>query len=293
MRKHPEIFYRGPVGVVAQPFVRALRGHGLTRHKVIWKAHRLVWRGTKSNRVLVAGFDLELDLHDSLALARGWYEPEETAWYKANVRPGDTVIEVGGNIGFFSLLFSRLVGPEGEVIVYEPDPMLNQILERNLERNGATNVTLRKAAVADRPGTATFYRARKNYGDNRLFVNEGEDATAFDVELVTLDDELAGRDRPVDMVKMDIQGAEPLALEGMAATMAAHPPRKMLLEFWPHGLVGMQRDPRAFIELLRGAGYHVAEIGTDHEVDTDSLLVRLTPENLDWVNLMVTRPGDA
>lgn len=288
MTHNPVRLYRGPIGYAAEPLVRVLRGHGLARHKPIWWAHRALWRLSRSNRVLLDGFDLETDLHDSLQLARGTYEPVEAAWYKAHVKAGDTVLELGGNIGYFTCLFARAVGPTGRVIAYEPDPMLHRIAERNLAANGlAGHAEVRKAAVSDARGTATFYRAGRNYGNNSLY-HDKRDAlggTSFEVDVVTLDDDL-DLERPLDFVKMDIQGAEINALAGMKRLLAEQPPRLMLLEFWPVGLDGMGHQPGEMLDCLAEAGYDVSELGSDTLVDRDELLARLTPENQMWTNLV-------
>ncbi|WP_310962183.1 FkbM family methyltransferase [Nocardioides terrisoli] len=293
MEHNPDRLYRGPLGVVLEPFVRAVRGHGLTRrHRLVWWAHRAVWRLTRSNRVRLDGFELEVDLHDSLQLARGSYEPEEVAWYKEHVKPGDRVLELGANIGYFTCLYARLVGPDGRVVAYEPDPRLHAICQRNLVTNGfADRAEVRMCAVSDHPGRATFFRAGRNYGNNSL-VRDDADAlggTSFEVELVRLDDDLADLAKPFDFVKMDIQGAESHALSGMQAILRDRPPRLMLLEFWPKGLVGMGRDPRDYLDQLAGAGYRVSELGSEGPVDVDSLLRRLTPENRGWTSLVCAR----
>jgi len=281
-------FYRGPVGTVLEPAVRLLRGRGLARrHRVVWKAHRAVWRLTRSNRLQVAGHDMQLDPGDSLAIAKGWYEPDETAWYAEHVRPGQFVVEAGANIGFFSLQLARLVGPTGKVLSFEPDPDLNAILRRNVDANGyGDRVVVRQAAVADEPGELTFFRAVKNTGDNRLFTH-GTDAGSFPVTAVTLDDELAGVDRRVDLLKMDIQGAEPLALRGMAQTLRTRPPRRIMMEFWPHGIVGMNGDPRETVQQLLDLGYSATTLHDRAPLDLDRALAELTVENQDCVNLVL------
>lgn len=285
--------YRGPAGVVLEPAVRLLRGHGLARrHKLVWWAHRAVWRLTHSNRVRIDGFDLEVDLHDSLQLARGSYEPEESAWYAAHVRPGDTVLELGGNVGYFTCLFARAVGPEGLVVAYEPDPMLADINERNAASHGyADRVVVRRSAASDESGRVTFFRAGRNYGNNSLFRDDRDalGGTSFEVDVVRVDDDLADLGRPIDVVKMDIQGAESLALAGMSRILERDRPRVMVVEFWPKGLDGMGRDPRELLEVLDRAGYKYTELGSDDLVDPDDLLERLTPENAAWTNLVCTR----
>ncbi|WP_205474147.1 FkbM family methyltransferase [Nocardioides sp. SYSU D00038] len=285
---NPDRLYRGPVGVVLEPAVRVLRGHGLAQHKAVWWAHRAVWRLTRSNRVRIDGFDLETDLHDSLQLARGAYEVAETAWYKAHVGPGDTVVELGANIGYFTCVFARSVGPTGRVVAYEPDPRLREIATRNLESHGFGGWSeVRPSAVSDGPGRATFYRAGRNYGNNSLFRDRADaiGGSTFEVDLVTLDDDLADLPDRIDFVKMDIQGAESHALSGMDKILADRPPRLMLLEFWPHGLDALGRPPRQMLDQLADAGYTVREMGRPDPVDPDALLARLTPESRMWTNL--------
>jgi FkbM family methyltransferase len=290
---NPERLYRGPVGVVLEPFVRALRGHGLGQHKAFWWTHRAVWRLTHSNRVRITGLDMETDLHDSLQLARGSYEPTEVAWYHAHIKPGDRVLELGGNIGYFTCLYAQWVGPEGRVVAYEPDPMLHAINERNLARNGvAAQAEVRRSAVSDAAGSATFFRAGRNYGNNSLFRDDADalGGTSFDVDVVTLDEDLADFEGRFDFVKMDIQGAESHVLSGMQKMFEERPPHLMLLEFWPKGLAGMGREPRMMLDQLRAAGYEISEIGSDKPVDDAELLARLTPENRAWTSLVCRRP---
>jgi FkbM family methyltransferase len=280
-------FYRGPVGVLLEPAVRRLRGRGLARrHVVVWKVHRAIWRATRSNRVQIAGHDVQVDMGDTLALAKGWYEVEETAWYAEHVRPGQFVVEAGASIGFFSLQLARLVGPTGKVLCFEPDPDLNAILRRNVEANGYANVVVRQAAVADEPGELTLFRTIKNNGDNRLF-SHGTDAASFPVAAVTLDDELAGEERRIDLLKMDIQGAEPLALRGMAKVLRTRPPRRIMMEFWPHGIVGMKGDPRGTVQELLDLGYSATTLHDGAPFDLDCALRELTVENQEWVNVVL------
>src|SRR3954453_5871324 len=97
-----------------------------------------------------------------VAHLRAWQEGREeaqmTAEFKRAVRPGDVVLDIGGYLGYFTLLAARGSAPDGRVIVVEANPQSQELLERNIERNGfAERVTLRKTAVAAEPGTATFY----------------------------------------------------------------------------------------------------------------------------------------
>jgi hypothetical protein len=86
---------------------------------------------------------------------------------------------------------------------------------------------------------------------------------------------------------MDIQGAEALALGGMVRTLQEAPPRRILMEFWPHGIHGMGQDPKAPIDRLVGFGYSVRALGGDGPFDVDRALRTMTVDNQEWVNLLL------
>lgn len=266
-----------------------VRGKGLaTRFPILWKIQSSIRRSLGVQRVTVLGHDFEVDANDTLKIAaRGEYEPDETAWYLANVSAGQVVLEVGGNIGYFTLQFARLVGPDGMVRVYEPDPEVAAILRRNVERNGYQNVVLRQAAAGAETETRQLHYSADNRGDNRFFELEG-DTDAVDVEVTSLDDDLAEFTRPIDLMKMDIQGFEPIALAGMKNVLMTNPPRTILMEFWPDGILGNGHQPDGVLATLRGAGYDLFELvgAREEPVDDAELVKRFTAGDRQWVNLV-------
>ena len=97
---------------------------------------------------VVHGFPIALDKGDSLGLSLfGSFEPEQTALVETLVKPGDTVVDLGAHIGYYTLLFAKLVGPSGHVVAFEPSPASCAILRRNVASNGLANVTIVNAAV--------------------------------------------------------------------------------------------------------------------------------------------------
>ncbi|CAM3598205.1 FkbM family methyltransferase [Smaragdicoccus niigatensis] len=269
-----------------------LRGRGLaTRFPILWTAHSRVRRALGVNRVQVLGHDFEVDANDTLHIAmRGSYELEETAWYQANVKTGDVVLEVGANIGYFTLLFAKLVGPTGLVLAFEPDPEISAILRRNVARNGYHNVDIRQVAAGAVSEQRQLHYSSENRGDNRFFALDG-DTSSVAVEVRALDDELEGLGRPIDLLKMDIQGFEPIALAGMHRVLSTNPPKRILMEFWPDGITAMGNDPAALLTTLRGAGYSIGELdsGVVKPVDDAELTARFTPGDKRWVNLVCER----
>ena len=99
---------------------------------------------------------------------RGVWSEAETALYARCIRAGDTIVDVGANIGYFTLLFARSAGPAGRVFAFEPEPDNFRLLETNVERNGYRNVTAVRQAVSGAPGSAPLGLAPENLGDRCL-----------------------------------------------------------------------------------------------------------------------------
>lgn len=132
-------------------------------------------------------------------------------------KPGGVVVEVGAEYGTETVILSRLVGPTGRVIAIEAVPSTFRLLERTVQLNGLTNVTLRNAALADEVGTLTV----SDDGPGSTVANTiiGGVADGVEVPAISLDALVAelGLDR-IDFLKMNIEGAETLAVRGMKAS---------------------------------------------------------------------------
>ncbi|HVK18491.1 MAG TPA: FkbM family methyltransferase [Fimbriiglobus sp.] len=215
--------------------------------------------------VRVEGSVYELDPDDRMIttaiLQGGCWEPAETALIRDTLKPGDTFIDVGANFGFYTVLAARLVGPTGRVIAFEPDPRSFELLRRNVERNGCTNVVLEQKALSSEPGTLTLQVSDSNRGGHSVVRGGTEDVShTVDVPAVRLDDYLSGRDVRVDLVKIDTEGAEGFILAGMQDTLRKYPAAKLVLEYTPGKLVNSGYPPDKFMGLLKPHGFRYAEI---------------------------------
>ena len=179
----------------------------------------------------------------------------EEKLYRERVRPGMTVLEIGANVGFFTLLFSRLAGPGGRVIAFEPDADNFRLLVKNLKANGAANVTCVHKAVAEKDGKARLFFSEEHRGDHRIY-DSGDGRPAVEIETAALDSFLPA-DTRVDFIKMDIQGAEYAALLGMERTLRRQPQLAMLCEFSPSLLRRAGADPERFLAGLAGTGFSI------------------------------------
>jgi FkbM family methyltransferase len=153
----------------------------------------------------------------------------ETAVQEAMIRhlgAGGVLYDVGANLGFFSLLGARLVGPNGSVYAFEAAPDNARAIERNVELNALPVVTVIQKAVSSGAG-----RGRLQVVDDQSWSKLEEfgehpfTERVIDVELISLDDAVAaGQIRPPTVVKIDVEGAEIAVLEGMRRTIEEHRP---------------------------------------------------------------------
>ena len=156
----------------------------------------------------------------------------EIAWMRRVVRPGDHILDIGANIGFYTSLLSGWVGSTGHVHAFEPEPTNFKHLSASMD--GRKNVTLVPKAVSDRSEDLLIYTSPNLNVDHRTYKMANYE-TAIPVQAVSVDDYVGGR-FPVDFIKMDIQGYELSALRGMERTIAANPALVIFSELWPYGL---------------------------------------------------------
>lgn len=164
-----------------------------------------------------------ISVFSGIHFLRGDYDAEQVAQLLAELQPGDVFYDVGAHIGYYGLAAARRVGPQGRVYAFEPLPLNLKLLRGHVAANGADNVEVIAAGVAEAPGTARFDLG-KGTGRGRL-----GDGGGLEVQLVSLDDLLArGVLRPPTMIKMDVEGAELQALRGARQLLTTHHPQIML-----------------------------------------------------------------
>ena len=199
---------------------------------------------------------------------RAEYEPEWTAWLNRVIRPGMRVVDVGANLGYYTVLFGHRVGERGRVLAFEPDPFNRDLLERSVRDNGLEDrVIVEGAAVTDRVGTCRLHLDQDHRGlhslspRNRLSDRAGDD---IDVPAVTLDAALerAGFEAP-DFVKIDAQGAEGVILKGAERTLGSAQPMTVMLELWPFGLENCGSSTGEVLGRLQSHGFLGARVKKD------------------------------
>jgi FkbM family methyltransferase len=226
----------------------------------------------------------------------GTWEPMESSVLHRQLHEGDTFIDVGANIGYYTVMAAKLVGPRGRVIAFEPDPENFALLKRNIEANGFTNVILEQKALFNKPGTLKLYLEETNKGGHKVF-QFGQPRPTVEVEAVRLDDYLKNDQRTVDLIKIDTEGAEGAILEGMRETLGRHQNVKLVVEFFPLLLRSFGSDPAAMLGDLRSLGFEMREVNERSRqvtpVSVQQLLTWHKPDRPSYTNLFFQRPEHA
>jgi FkbM family methyltransferase len=187
------------------------------------------------------------------------------------IEPGSAAIDVGANIGYFSLRFGRWVGAGGRVIAIEPEVRNVESLRRRVERAGlAGTVECIQAVAAEQPGELRLAVNPTHPGDHQIAA-EGEPVRA-----VTLNGLIEGETRPVSLIKIDVQGAESMVLAGARAVLEKDRPA-LFVEVDDEGLRGFGSSARELFETLAGLGYEPHRLtrgGIEPVPDTEALLAQ-------------------
>lgn len=222
-------------------------------------------------------------------------EPTQTQVAEQVVRPGDTVVDIGANIGYYTLKLSERVGENGRVFAFEPEPKNFRLLECNVARRRCGNVTLVQKAVAPSSGTMQLFLSPFNPGDHRIY-DSGDGRQCVEIATVRLDEYFQNVLGPIDFVKIDVQGAEGGVIESLGNLL--DDPRtqrlSMMTEYWPSGLQRFGTHPQAFLEKLRRHGFTFQNIDEQKKTITPVTIGELLEkfpltDEQGYTNLLCTR----
>ena len=190
---------------------------------------------------------------------QGIGEPQVQNALAEHLRPGMTFYDLGANIGFFSLMAARLVGPQGRVVSFEADSEIAGRLRENLARNHFTNAHVEQKAVWSEPSTVAFERVDPNTSPDRGLGHVSPNGTApgtITVQAVSLDQYTASHPPP-DFLKCDVEGAEVAVFQGAARLLSGKRPIVLVEMHSPE-------DHRALLDLFAGHGYRCQNLDENH-----------------------------
>ena len=205
----------------------------------------------------------------------GAYEKGETELVKKTVREGMAVVDIGANIGYYTLIIAKIVGGKGKVYAFEPDPENYRLLVKNIELNGYDNVIPMQKAVSNRTGTTELFLHPVDMGSHRIY-NSNDGRESIKIEMVSLDEFFEGKENKVDVIKMDVEGAEIAALQGMKNILQNNDDVKIFTEFSPAATRTFGYSPEEGLNELIKSGfklYHINDLkGETTPVSIDSLM---------------------
>lgn len=179
------------------------------------------------------------------------HEPEVRKVIIQFLQPGMAMIDAGANIGYYTLLAARAVGLQGHVYAFEPAPSTAELLRKNIEVNGyGSRVTVVPKAITNKSSKVRIFLDDVHSGTSSMF-SDGLEKDAVEVEGISLDEFFSSKGwPPIHIIKMDIEGAEKLALDGMRELSRRNPELKLIVE------VNLKRfHLEEFAEVLQGCGF--------------------------------------
>lgn len=189
-----------------------------------------------------------------LARALGVFEVSKMAAVKRYLTKGQTFVDVGGNKGDFALLAASLTGQTGKVLCFEPEPRNCHWIRRSTELNSYENVDLHELALSDSEGTAQLHLGRQSGSHTLLAGIRGRDVGTVTVRTATLDSILDTLSvSQVDVMKVDVEGAELSVLEGARRTLMTNPHIVLLIDI--HPFLGVK--PERLCSLITEMGFAI------------------------------------
>jgi len=218
--------------------------------------------GQNTYTVGFGSFKIALDLRTpgisrTLAIHRA-RERDHTLIFKTEVAKGMRVLDIGANIGYYTMMAATLVGRNGKVFAFEPDPRNLNILELALRANpGIANIVeIHPLAVSNRVGETIFYQTAASNLNTLIHGEQKQTINRFSVKTITVDEFLANKGGTINFVRMDIEGSEIEAVEGMLNTLKlSEVPCKLLIETHPDTYSYPDRDFGLRLETLYSIGF--------------------------------------
>jgi FkbM family methyltransferase len=209
----------------------------------------------KTILVEVGGIKLYLNSKSTFApdlMVTGTYDKGTTRLIKDLIKPGMVILDIGANVGYYSLIAAQLVGEKGKVFAFEPAPDNFAFLTKNIEVNGFGNIIPVPKGVSNKSGKGSLFLLD---APDEHTMREHNEKRATEVEVTSVDEFMGNINRPVDLIKMDVEGSEMRVLEGTVETIRRNPELKIITEFSPHYLQRSGSSPEAFLKKFTDCGF--------------------------------------
>ena len=229
--------------------------------------------GVRSEYIEIDGQKLFLDKEDSLLLStrKNNYDRFEIECLKQLIKEGDTVVDLGANIGYYTLILAQLVGKSGHVYAFEPDPLNFEILSKNVKENKHDNVTLVQKAISDKNGKVKLYVSKRNLASHRIFDAEDK-RKSIEVDVTTLDEYFQKSKKPIKFIKMDVEGAEGATILGASKIIEDSKNLVIMMEYFPKWIKKFGDVPEEILKSLVGKKFKLFNINKKNK-KLDTILI--------------------
>ncbi len=236
---------------------------------------RTVW----GHRIFVDTRDIGVAVH---LITEGTWEMWIAKRFIQSLRDGATVIEIGANVGYYTLLGAERIGPKGRYFAFEANPEIFKLLYSSVDINGFRDrVSLINKAVYSKSGKIQFHVLQRYPGSSsihgfsrELLEQHCDEVRVIEVDAISLDEYFEGKNATVDLVKMDAEGSEPHIIRGMEQILRKNYAIKLICEFNPL-MIAASEEPAVFLNYLKEMGFSFWKIR-----DPDGALVPMTIPDL-------------
>ena|SRR5256885_4093090 len=264
---------------IYKKFAAMLLGSGISKYPFVNTIHKYVISHLKPNYIEIMGNKLFLDSEDfSFLSITSEYERNETELVKTEIKEGDFVVDIGANIGYYTLIFAKLVGRKGRVYAFEPEPHSFKLLKKNVEENKHQNIILEQKALGNKDGKVTMQLSNSNT-EHRILYDEKSTSELIDVNSIRLDDYFRDLNSKINFIKMDAEGSEGKIIEGMSTLLQQNKILKIMTEFYPYLIKKSGMSPREFIELILKYDFKIYDIRKRNQTNLQELLQTYDSEN--------------
>jgi FkbM family methyltransferase len=238
-------------------------GRGWLWKRVWWRAHS--FRARTRFGMLMSGNTG--DLIQRYLYFFGVWEPNITRWVAASLKPGDCFVDVGANIGYYTLLAAKCVGRDGKVVAIEAAPWIHAMLARHVALNRLENVrTVMTAAAADRGRLRLYPGGADNIGSTSTVPRDRDsiEIDALPMHEILSDDEIAR----IRIIKVDVEGAEPDVVRGLAPVLAKlRDDAEIIMEVSPALMPGGDASVRYIFSTMQAHGFAAFAIENDYRAE--------------------------
>lgn len=271
-----------------------LRGRHLNRFYFVRTALNFLLRVLKPASVVIDGNRMFLDKDDSMRLSiLNIYEPATVKYFRERIKPGGVILDIGAHIGYYTLMAAKYIGNKGKVYAFEPNKDNFALLTKNARINGYKNAILINKAVTKSTKKARLFLSRASTGMHSLIDIDDDNRNSTIVDTVSLDDFFGKNPPRVSVIKMDIEGGEYRAVEGMDRLLRRNKHVILFTEFSPFAIKKSKKSPHGFLNLLKSYGFKIYSIDERRNLLTPvkvKTFLSSCPTDRDWhINLLAVK----